>query len=176
MSATQNVIEHLQGNIYRPVKVDELADIACLSKIQLYRRFKSEMGLTPVQYHELLRIKKGIELLQSDDQVQDVAYQLGYENYETFSRAFKKIVELSPSDLKHIYYEFAEKVNLDFGVLVKEQATLKQIDDMINESFGEKRHELDLEIYRLNFETKKNWSLQRDWTSEDALKRITNKH
>ena len=121
MKATQYVIEHLKENLDRSIKVDELSDIACLSSVQLYRRFKAKMGITPVQYHEFLRIKKGIELLQTDVQIRDVAYDLGYENYETFSRAFKKIVEIAPSDLQNIYFDFAEKASIDYALLVKQQ-------------------------------------------------------
>ncbi|TPN86904.1 helix-turn-helix domain-containing protein [Aquimarina algicola] len=172
MRATKNVIEHLKANMYQPVKVDELADIACLSKVQLYRVFTSEIGVTPIQYHELLRIKKGIELLQSDIQIRQVAYQLGYENYETFSRAFKKIVTLAPSDLQSVYFQFIEQANPNCALIIKEQASLIQIDNLINESFGDKRYDLDVEIYRLNFQTKKKWDLLRDLQSENALKRI----
>ncbi len=172
MSKTKNIIDYLKANHHRPVKVDELADVACLSKVQLFRTFKSETGITPVQYHEYLRIMKSTELLQSDAQVRQVAYQLGYENYETFSRAFKKLMEISPSDMQTIYYRFADQANLDYALVVKEQASLQQIDDKINESFGDKRYELDLEIYRLSFETKKKWMLHRDQKTEDAIRGI----
>ncbi len=156
--------------------VDELADIACLSKVQLFRTFKSETGITPVQYHEYLRIMRGTELLQSDTQIRQVAYQLGYENYETFSRAFKKLMEISPSDLQSIYFRFADQADMDYALIVKEQASLQQIDDKINESFGDERFALDLEIYRLSFETKKKWVLHRDQKTEDAIHRIDQKH
>ncbi|MEM9338430.1 MAG: AraC family transcriptional regulator [Bacteroidota bacterium] len=172
MKAPQTVLDHLKANVHRPVRVGELADIACLSPIQLYRVFKSEMGLTPVQYHEQLRIKKGIELLQSEAQVRQVAYRLGYENYETFTRAFKRIVELSPNDLQTIYYRFSERTGGDYAVLVKEQESLTAINDLVGETLGVGRLDLDLEVYRISFQTKKKWSLYRDRPSEDALQQL----
>ena len=173
MEATKQVIEHLKVNLDRPISVDELADVACLSKIQLYRVFKAAMGMTPVQYHELLRIQKGIELLQSDALVRHVAYDLGYENYETFSRAFKKIVELSPSDMQQIYFRFAERMDhIDYAMLAKEQATILQINDMFQASFSNESKELEVEVYRLSFKTKKKWALIRDTRAEEALLRM----
>ena len=81
-------------------------------------------------------------------------------------------MEIAPSELQNIYFDFAEKAKLDYALLVKEQATLYHINNLINESFEDLNKDTDLEIYRLNLQGKRKWTLIRDTSSEAALRKI----
>lgn len=51
-----------------------------------------------------LRISKAKELLCGEElSVQDVAEQVGYRDLKYFSRLFKKLTGVSPSDYKKLY-------------------------------------------------------------------------
>ena len=57
-----------------------------------------------MDYLTELRVNKSKELLCRDDlSVQDVAELVGYRNLKYFSRLFKKITGVSPSDYKKLY-------------------------------------------------------------------------
>ena len=51
-----------------------------------------------------MRISKAKELLCGEElSVQDVAEQVGYRDLKYFSRLFKKLTGVSPSDYKKLY-------------------------------------------------------------------------
>ena len=51
-----------------------------------------------------LRIGKAKELLSGEDlSVQDVAERVGYQDLKYFSKLFKKVTGVSPSDYKKLY-------------------------------------------------------------------------
>jgi len=150
--STQRVLAFLQENIQRPIRMEELAEVACLSSVQLYRIFKQETGLTPIQYGEMLKIKTSTEWLQSECDVQEIAYQLGYANYETFSRSFKKICSLAPSEFQAIFLKFKSLMGQNDAMLVKEDATIYEVHQLWKESTDNKVLVIppeDLEIYRI---------------------------
>ena len=57
-----------------------------------------------MDYLTELRINKAKELLSGDDlSVQDVAEMVGYQDLKYFSKLFKRITGVSPSDYKKLY-------------------------------------------------------------------------
>lgn len=66
--------------------------------------FKKETGQNFMDYLTELRISKAKELLCGEElSVQDVAEQVGYRDLKYFSRLFKKLTGVSPSDYKKLY-------------------------------------------------------------------------
>lgn len=64
---------------------------------------KKETGATPQKFIEKLRLAKAYAVItQGEGLVQELALSLGYNDYETFSRAFKRQYHYSPDDLKVI--------------------------------------------------------------------------
>ena len=91
-----------------------MAAIACMSSGNFHRTFKKETGYTPFKFIETLKLKKAYQLLLSGTkQVSELTTQLGYNDYETFSRAFKKYYSIAPDDLKAIVQKI--KMEMDVG-------------------------------------------------------------
>lgn len=68
------------------------------SKYHFHRRFAAEVGETPKQHFERLRIERAAMLIAtSDASITDVALELGFKNVETFSRRYKSALGYSPS-------------------------------------------------------------------------------
>lgn len=103
-----NRIHHIESfirnNSCLNFSINELAEEACMSRVHFQREFKRNFGITPGVYSEVCKIKKGIELLKQPESIQDIAYSLGYKNYETFSRNFKKYCQIPPSDLQYFLH------------------------------------------------------------------------
>ena len=69
-----------------------------MSRTNLFRKAKALTGLTA---HELLRnyrLKRGAQLLRAGQSVQQTAYQVGFESAAYFSKCFRELYQMSPSE------------------------------------------------------------------------------
>ncbi|WEX78943.1 AraC family transcriptional regulator [Sinorhizobium numidicum] len=81
-----------------PWTLNELARRAGMSRAALAARFAHLIGHAPMQYLTLWRMQIAARLLaESSMKVAAVAHEVGYESDAAFSRAFKKIVGVSPA-------------------------------------------------------------------------------
>jgi AraC-like DNA-binding protein len=95
------VIQFIRNNITSKLSVEQLADKACLSRAQFFRRFQREMGETPVQFvnRERLRLAKR-HMLQNNRSASQACYESGFTSLNYFSRIFKKYEGISPNAWK----------------------------------------------------------------------------
>jgi len=85
----------------RPLDVDELAGIACVSRAHFIRTFKATFGETPHRYLQRRRVERAMYLLRSSDRtVTDVCMEVGFSSLGTFSRTFRDIVGETPSQFR----------------------------------------------------------------------------
>ncbi len=170
MNRVENVINYLNKNVNERLSIDDIANKVYLSPVQLYRVFKKATGLTPIQYHEHLKIKESLNLLLHSEKISEVAFDLGYENYETFSRAFKKISNFTPSDfLWGISYINAQPSYCNYA-LVKEDASLSQIKQLIIEPQDIIYDTSAMLIYRLYPQIKGRPQIKRCTRSEEFMR------
>jgi AraC-like DNA-binding protein len=89
--------DHLDKN----VNIEELAKELNIGYSYFRRMFKKYTGISPAQYHLGLRIQKSKDLLQfSNKTIKEIAYQLGFESNQYFSRIFHEKCGLSPIKFK----------------------------------------------------------------------------
>jgi AraC-like DNA-binding protein len=72
-----------------------------LDKFKFLRLFKQETGLTPNNYIILKRIEKCKELLQTQDDLLDIAIQTGFYDATHLCKYFKKITGITPLAYRH---------------------------------------------------------------------------
>ena len=95
--ATIYFSEHYNENI----SIDEYAENNHVSVSWFIRNFKQYTGFTPMQYILSKRIYNAEILLQDPSyNVTEIANMIGYENPLYFSRIFKKIKGISPSEYR----------------------------------------------------------------------------
>lgn len=95
--ATIYFSEHYNENI----SIDEYAENNHVSVSWFIRNFKQYTGFTPMQYILSKRIYNAEILLQNPSHnVTEIANMIGYENPLYFSRIFKKIKGISPSEYR----------------------------------------------------------------------------
>ncbi|WP_208817228.1 helix-turn-helix domain-containing protein [Micromonospora echinofusca] len=81
-----------------PLDIPALARIAHVSEAHFIRTFRATFGETPHRYLQRRRVERAMYLLvQSDLDVTDVCYAVGFSSLGTFSRTFRQIVGESPS-------------------------------------------------------------------------------
>ncbi|MCZ4408922.1 AraC family transcriptional regulator [Cryomorphaceae bacterium 1068] len=92
------VIQFIRQNISSKLTIEQLADKACLSRAQFFRKFQREMGETPVQFvnRERLRLAKR-HMLQNRRTVTQACFESGFQSLNYFSRTFKKYEGMSPN-------------------------------------------------------------------------------
>jgi transcriptional regulator GlxA family with amidase domain len=68
------------------------------------RRFRAATGTTPIEYLQNVRVEEAKRLLESSTlPVEDVGYEVGYEDASFFRRLFKRSVGLTPSAYRRMF-------------------------------------------------------------------------
>jgi len=98
----QEVRAYIDANYSDPnLSLSSIADRFGLSSSYLSRLFKDAFGENFVDYLAGVRIAAARQLLkETQDPIQDIAIQVGYANYMSFSRAFKKIASTTPGEYR----------------------------------------------------------------------------
>ncbi|HEX9620849.1 MAG TPA: AraC family transcriptional regulator [Polyangiaceae bacterium] len=78
------------------IALDELAELAGVSKWQLCRLFLRTFGVSAGEYRNTLRLGKAVRRLTSGDPIQRIAIEHGYTEAPYFNRVFKKHYGVSP--------------------------------------------------------------------------------
>ncbi len=78
------------------ISVDDIAGYFHMSARQLQRRVKADMNISPVQYLKDYRLSKAEIQLMRGEQPTAIAFAVGFDTYDSFSRAFKEKFGLSP--------------------------------------------------------------------------------
>lgn len=97
--AVQRMQDYIEVNLARDIRLSDLARVSLFSPWYSYRLFREYLGLTPTEYVRRLRLSQAaIRLRDGKNRVIDVAFDLGFSNVDTFTRAFFRAFGLNPSD------------------------------------------------------------------------------
>jgi AraC-like DNA-binding protein len=90
----------MQGQWSDDASVENLAGKAGVSEGYLRRLVRKQLGVSPVQYRNNIRLAKARELLLSTDMsIKEAAQKTGFSDQLYFSRLFRKRFGLSPREL-----------------------------------------------------------------------------
>lgn len=101
-SRFRKVLEYIDSHLDDDLSVDRLSNVAALSKYHFHRQFSEFFGISVYKYVQLNRLKRASYQLAFRDHMQFINISLvsGYENHESFSRAFKKSIGQTPSEFR----------------------------------------------------------------------------
>lgn len=92
-----NVIGALENDFSKDWKLDELLDIAHMSRSNLMRVFRKATSQTPIEYLVRLRIQKAMDMLRNTDlSITEIALEVGFNDSNYFTRQFRRILGESP--------------------------------------------------------------------------------
>lgn len=92
---------HIRQHFARPISLAELTAIAGYSVAQLERHCKRVFQLTPRQMIHKARLEEGSRLLlHTDLPITDIALRCGYTDHSAFSRQFRALTSLAPSQYR----------------------------------------------------------------------------
>lgn len=97
--AVQRMQDYIEKHFDEHITMAELSRVALFSPWHTYRLFQSLTGLTPPCYIRRLRLAKAAMRLKNGNvKVIDVAYDMGFENADSFTRAFFREFGMRPKD------------------------------------------------------------------------------
>lgn len=100
-SALADAAFHAHAHLDEPLSLDTLACVSGLSPHHFHRLFRAAFGETPTAYVERLRLERAAWRLQlHSDSILAIAIDCGFNDHETFSRAFRRRYGLSPRDYR----------------------------------------------------------------------------
>lgn len=101
----KKIIDYIQLNYMRPISIAELAKSAGLSEHYFMRFFKSNLGITCVEYMNDYRLNVATHLLhETDYPIGVIAQKCGIPNVSYFNRIFKKSFNVTPKDYRKRKY------------------------------------------------------------------------
>lgn len=101
LAYVKSAINFIRLKYSEPITVAEIAAACGLNRSYLTRLFKHATGYTPQEYLSTYRMKKATELLlESTESVCNIALIVGYSDAFTFSKAFKRFKNVSPSEYR----------------------------------------------------------------------------
>ncbi|WP_051279622.1 GlxA family transcriptional regulator [Chitinilyticum aquatile] len=91
----------LQQQLAQPFSLDQLASATHSSGRTLIRRFRSVLGVTPLQYLQKLRLHHACRQLQhGDTAIEQIVTECGYEDLSAFRRLFKREMSCTPAEYR----------------------------------------------------------------------------
>ncbi|HTN09282.1 GlxA family transcriptional regulator [Agriterribacter sp.] len=96
--------EFIEQNFEEKITVDQLASMFALGRRSLERRFKKATSNTVTEYIQRVKIeaaKKDLEAGRKN--INEVMYEVGYNDVKAFRTTFRKVTGLSPVEYKNKY-------------------------------------------------------------------------
>lgn len=98
LNAIARALDLVEDHLQEPIGVADMADAAGYSLWHFCRTFGQAAHITPYDYLMRRRLAEAARALrQSPDKIIDIALDFQFNNPETFSRAFKRVFGLPPS-------------------------------------------------------------------------------
>lgn len=95
---SKKVMNYVMLHYTEPISVKEIADYMKLTPNYLSSSFKKETGMSLMDYINDIRVNASLTFLTNTDMpVSQVAGEVGFSDYNYFSRVFKKRLNVSPS-------------------------------------------------------------------------------
>ena len=97
------VCRFLQKNAAENIPIEKIAVLVNLSVSAFCKFFKRATGLTVTDYLNDIRIGNACELLiETDLQIKEIAYQVGFQSLTYFNRVFLKKKKVTPREFREI--------------------------------------------------------------------------
>lgn len=95
----QTILIHLENNVQSQIRIKDLCEKLSMSHSYIEYIFKKATGKTIIAYHTELRIQLAKEMIRNKDyNFTQISEMLGFSSVHYFSRRFKKLTSMSPSE------------------------------------------------------------------------------
>lgn len=100
----EDALQFIAANYDCNIRIQDISGYLEISRSRLCSLFKTHLDQSPQNYLLLLRLQKAQELLASSTfEIQDISQQVGYPDAQSFSKAFRRIYQISPSEYQKLH-------------------------------------------------------------------------
>lgn len=94
----QEALRYINTHYTQRLNIEALSDRLGISQQYLNRLFKQWVGMSPVRYINRLRVEEAKQQMRNSDRnISEIAYDIGFENIYYFSRVFKQYEGMPPT-------------------------------------------------------------------------------
>lgn len=99
-----SILKYVHMHYHKKLTLEVLSRQFELSSPYISRSFKSNLGKTFTEYLHALRIESAASLLLSTEMtITEIAFEVGFDSFRTFSRVFREVQGQTPSDYRYMY-------------------------------------------------------------------------
>ena len=100
-SKVRSIVDYINTNIDKKLEVEQLLQATKWTKRHLTRIFMQYLKISPYQYILNRKIEKASSLIKETDMpINEIAFELGFQNYSSFCTAFKKVNDETPENYR----------------------------------------------------------------------------
>lgn len=97
--AVEHIINLFTNNYEKNYSVDDICNFSKMSKTHLTSVFKNRTGMGPIEYLRKTKLTYAKLLIREGNyNITEISYKLGYSSVHYFSRYFKKMIGVTPSE------------------------------------------------------------------------------
>ena len=96
--------EYINANYYKQLSLDELSQVALMSRAVFLRVFKNLMGMSPMQYLKQIRVRYAAGMLETtNESITTIALSCGFFDCSHFIRFFQELYGTTPGKYRTNY-------------------------------------------------------------------------
>ena len=98
------ILNYVDEHYAEKIRLEDLVDVVHINKYYICKIFQQCTGKTLLNYVNIVRVQKAVEkLIATNDSVTQIAFAVGFQDINYFSRIFKSIMNVSPTDIRRKY-------------------------------------------------------------------------
>lgn len=98
------ILEYINEHYAEKIMLDDLVSVVHINKFYICKIFQQCTGKTVLNYINVVRVQKAVErLISTNESVTNIAFAVGFQDLNYFSRIFKSVMGVSPTDIRRKY-------------------------------------------------------------------------
>lgn len=98
-SILKRINAFMSDNISSNLTLDQICHFLNMGRTHLKTMFKAKTGMGALEYFRILKIEKAKVMIREEQQnLTEISEKLGYSSIHSFSRHFKNVTDISPSE------------------------------------------------------------------------------
>lgn len=94
----RRLVSYMKERPEELLRLDDAAAVVCMERTAFCKFFRRTVGITFHEFVQQWKVATAVErMTASDCSIAEVAYALGFDNINTFGRAFKRVTRMTPS-------------------------------------------------------------------------------
>lgn len=95
------ILQYVDEHYNEKISLEDLAELVHINKYYICKIFAHCTGMTFLNYLNQVRVQKAVELLLGTNRsITSIAYETGFQDINYFSRLFKQVMGVSPSEIR----------------------------------------------------------------------------